>query len=57
MVATPKYIPAICQTVGMNFQAMSEVTKSAGFKALEDKLAEAIEATQRKWASRFVFPV
>jgi hypothetical protein len=45
MIATPKYVPAICQTVGMKLQAMSEVTKSAGFKALDDKLAEVIEAT------------
>jgi hypothetical protein len=36
---------------------MSEVTKSVGFKSLEDKLAEAIEATQHEWALRFVFPV
>ena len=28
-----------------------------GFKALEDKLAEAIEATQRKWASRFIVSI
>jgi hypothetical protein len=46
MVATPKYVPASCRTVRMKLQAMSEVTKSRGFKALEDKLAEAIEATQ-----------
>ena len=41
----------------MKLQAMSEVTKSMGFKALEDKLAETIEATRRDWATRFVFPV
>jgi hypothetical protein len=29
----------------MKLQAVSEVTKSRGFKALEDKLAEAIKAT------------
>jgi hypothetical protein len=57
MVTTPKYVPTICQTVGMKLQAVSEITKSVGFKALENKLAKAIEATQRKWASCFVFPV
>ena len=41
----------------MKFQAVSEVTKSSGFKALEDELTEAIEATRRDWAKRFVFPV
>ncbi len=39
--------------MGMKLQAVSEVTKSAGFKALKDKLAEAIEATLRDWATRF----
>jgi hypothetical protein len=57
MVATPEYVPAVCRTVGMKLQAVSEVTKSTGFKALEDKLAEAIEATRRDWATRFVLPV
>ena len=57
MVASPEYVPTICQTMGMKIQAVSEVTKSTGFKALEDKLSEAIEATQRKWASHFVFPI
>ena len=57
IVATPEYVPAICRTVGMKLQAVSEVTKSMGFKALEDKLAETIEATRRDWATRFVFPV
>jgi hypothetical protein len=45
MITTPKYVPAICRTVGMKLQAVSEVTKSVGFKALKDKLAEAIEVT------------
>jgi len=41
----------------MKLQAVSEVTKSTGFKALEDELAEVIEATRRDWATRFAFPV
>ncbi len=45
MIATPEYVLAVCQNVGMKLQAMSEVTKSVGFKALEDKLAKVIEAT------------
>jgi hypothetical protein len=45
MVAPSKYIPTICQTVEMKLQAVSEVTKSMGFNALEDELAEAIVAT------------
>jgi len=38
----------------MKLQAMSEVAKSTGFKALEDKLAEAVEATRRNLVSCFV---
>ncbi len=57
MIATPEYIPTICQTMGMKLQAVSEDTKSTGFKALEDELAEAIVATQCNWATRFVFHV
>jgi hypothetical protein len=57
IVANPEYVPAICRTVGMKLQAVSEVTKSTGFKALEDELAEAIEATRRDWAMRFVLPI
>ena len=57
MIATPEYVPAICITVGMKVQAVSEVTKNTGFKALENKLAEVIEATRRDWGTRFVFPV
>jgi hypothetical protein len=34
-----------------------EMTKSTGFKALEDELAEAVVATGCNWATRFVFPV
>ena len=45
MNATSEYISAICQTVGMKLQAVSEVTKSLGFQALEDELTEAIQAT------------
>ena len=55
--ATSEYVPAICRTVGMKLQAVSEVTKSTGFKALEDELAETILATRREWATRFVLPV
>jgi hypothetical protein len=57
MIATPKYIPTICQTMGMKLQAVSEDTKSTGIKALEDELSEAIVATQRNWVTCFVFPV
>jgi hypothetical protein len=57
MNTTSDYVPAVCRTVGMKLQAVSEVTKSLGFKALEDKLAEAIKATRREWATRFVLPV
>jgi hypothetical protein len=39
MRANPEYVPAICRTVGMKLQAVSEVTKSAGYKTLENKLA------------------
>jgi len=55
--ATSEYVPAICRTVGMKLQAVSEVTKSSGFQALEDELTEAIQATQRDWATRFVLPI
>ncbi len=44
MRANPKYVPTICQTVGMKLQVVSEVTKSAGYKTLEDKIAGKIEA-------------
>jgi hypothetical protein len=54
IVATPEDVPTICRTVGMKLQAVSEVTKSTGFKALEDKLAEAIKATQHDWTTSFV---
>jgi hypothetical protein len=36
---------------------VSEVTKSAGYKTLEDKLAGKIEALQCNWATRYVLPV
>jgi hypothetical protein len=36
MRANPEYVPAICGTVGMKLQAVSEVTKSRGYKTLED---------------------
>jgi hypothetical protein len=55
--ANPEYVPAICRTVGMKLQAVSEVTKSAGYKTLEDELAGKIEALQRNWATRYVLPV
>jgi hypothetical protein len=44
MRANSDYVPAICRTVGMKLQAMSAVTKSAGYKTLEDKLVGKIEA-------------
>jgi hypothetical protein len=47
MHTNPKYVPAICQTMGMKLQAVSEVTKSAGYKTLEDKLAGKIETLLR----------
>ena len=55
--ATSEYVPAICRTIGMKLQAVSEVTKSSGFQALEDELTEAIQATRRDWATHFVLPV
>ena len=57
IIATSEYVPAICRAVGMKLQAVSEVTDSSGFKALDDELTEAIEATQCDWATRFVLPV
>ena len=57
MNATSEYIPAVCRTIEMKLQAVSEVTKSSGFKALEDELTKAIKVTRRDWATRFVFPV
>ncbi len=42
MCANPEYVPVICRTVGMKLQAVSEVTKSAGYKTLEEKLARKI---------------
>jgi hypothetical protein len=56
MLDTLDYVPVICQTVGMKLQAVSEVTKSSGYKALNDELTKAIEATRRNWATCFVFP-
>jgi hypothetical protein len=32
MRTNPNYIPAVCRTVGMKLQAVSEVSKSTGFK-------------------------
>jgi hypothetical protein len=57
MCANLEYVPAICRTVGMKLQAVSEVTKSAGYKTLEDKLAGKIEALRCNWAMRYVLPV
>ncbi len=45
MLDTSDYVPAICRTVGMKLQAVSEVTKSLGYKALNNELTKAIEAT------------
>ena len=55
--ATSEYVPAICRTVGMKLQAVPEVTKSSGFQTLDNELTEAIQATRRDWATRFVLPV
>jgi hypothetical protein len=41
----------------MRLQAIDEVTKSPGYKTLEDELATKIEALQRDWATKFVLPV
>ncbi len=38
MRANPNYVPAVCCTIGMKLQAVSEVSKSTGFKTLEDEL-------------------
>jgi hypothetical protein len=57
MRANPENVPAICRTVGMKLQAVSEVTKSAGYKTLEDELVGKIEALQRNWAMRYVLPM
>jgi hypothetical protein len=57
MCANPDYVPAVCRTVGMKLQAVSEVSKSTGFKTLEDKLEGEIQVLCRDWATRFVFPV
>jgi hypothetical protein len=56
MRANPNYVPAVCRTVGMKLQAVSEVSKSMGFKTFEDKLEGEIQALRRDWATRFVFP-
>ncbi len=57
MCANPEYIPTVCQSVGMRLQVIDEVTKSPGYKTLEDKLAKEIEALQRDWAMLFALPV
>jgi hypothetical protein len=57
MRANPDYVPAVCCTVGMKLQAVSEVSKSTGFKTLEDELEGEIQALRRDWATRFVLPV
>ena len=57
MRANPDYVPAVCRTVGMKFQAVSEVSKSTGFKNLEDKLEGEIQALRRNWAKRFFLPI
>jgi hypothetical protein len=57
MCTNPDYVPAVCRTIGMKLQAMSEVSKSTGFKTLEDELNEEIQALRRDWATRFVLPV
>jgi hypothetical protein len=57
MRANPDYVPAVCRTVGMKLQAVSEVSKSTGFKTLEDELEEEIQVLPHDWAMRFVLPV
>jgi hypothetical protein len=57
MCANSDYAPVVCRTVGMKLQAMSEVNKSPGFKALEDKLVGKIQVLHHDWATRFVLPV
>ncbi len=57
MCVDPEYVPVVCQSVGMKLHALDEVTKSPGYKTLEDKLAKKIKALQRNRASQFVLPV
>jgi hypothetical protein len=57
MCADPEYIPTVYRSVRMRLQVIDEVTKSPGYKTLEDKLAKEIEALRRNWATRFVLPV
>ena len=57
MGANPDYVPAVCRTVGMKLQAVPEVSKSPGFKTLEDELEGEIQALCCDWATRFVLPV
>jgi hypothetical protein len=57
MRANPDCVPAVCRTVGMKFQAVSEVSKSTGFKTFEDELEGEIQELRRNWAKRFVLPV
>jgi hypothetical protein len=40
MRANPDYIPAVCRTVGMKLQAVSEVSKSTGLKLLKTNSRE-----------------
>jgi hypothetical protein len=51
MRANPEYVPTICQIVGIKLQALDEVTKSPGYKTLEDKLTKEIKALQCNWAT------
>jgi hypothetical protein len=57
MRANPDYVPAVCCSIRMKLQAVSEVSKSQGFKTLEDKLEGEIQALRRNWATRFVLTV
>jgi hypothetical protein len=54
MSANPNYVPVVCQ---IKLQAVSGVSKSTGFKTLEDELKEEIQVLHRNWATRFVLPV
>ena len=57
MCANPDYVSAVCRTIGMKLQVASEVSKSLGFKALEDEFKGKIQVLCCNWATRFVLPV
>ncbi len=51
MRADPEYDPSVCRSVGMKLQAIDEVTKSPGYKTLEDNFTKEIKALQCNWAT------